>query len=170
MKASITSYTDVISWARKIIAANGSLYTPLTKSDQYIIASALLETKRIEESNLDIETSECTIESLATSIPIEDPHDCDLRSQSLKNPIDTNPSNPSVDEGADLYSPKTNGDRLREQGCLAQKAFDAFLLWADKHPLEKNVMNFATGETCQAAAFAYWLGSPCEDQGQEKEN
>lgn len=151
----ISTSEEILAWAKDTVAGGGTKYTVLSKSEQFAIASYICEgantvggvssSKEIEPKMVE-PPSEGLIDTSAAwaqkSVGEADkPQDTDAKEESI--PIKKGMSRRESLVARGIKSP--------------QAAYEEFLRYAQKHPIEAKVMDFSNGKQSIAAAFAWWL-------------
>ena len=149
----IETDSDVREWAKAVVEANGDMFTPLSKGEQFVIAKFIVvenggcgDRDPSSESDVEPESDTATAEEVHADVPptstTEAPSVCSVS-------VSENPTMQTIQV--------TRSDFLRGSGLDAQQAFDKFLKWCEEHPKEGSVMDFSSGVKSRDAAFAYWL-------------
>ena len=149
----IQTEQDVKEWAMEIVMANGDRFTPLSKSEQFVIAMFIYNTLETVKP-----ASEPTEDCTGPTPPKETAHDAPapVGLDSAKDPVkDITPPQQAQQEPQGIKM--SRGAAFHFAGYSAQKAFDEFLKWSQEHPQEKEVMDFSNGQKSVVAAYSYWL-------------
>lgn len=146
----IQTNEDVLKWAEDMVAANGELFTPLSKGEQFLIAKFIL--------NNQVRESDCTKEENANPVPpLSEVPNNDEHTRSSFNRTAAESTEEAEMPKEKTAIKMTRGAAYHLAGHSAQKAYDEFLSWCKEHPQEGSVMDFFNGQTSVAAAYAYWL-------------
>lgn len=131
----IENETDVRKWAREVVDANGSKFTPLSKAEQLLIAKYICDIADNADGAIKAES--------------ESPKD---DGKSVAEPVSKETTRYTM----------TRGYAYHRAGYTPQQAFDEFLKWGNEHPQDKEVMDFSNGKKSASAAFSYWLNEIIE--------
>lgn len=161
----IETSVDIENWAKEVVQGNGTIFTPLSKQEQFRIASYICDKVESNKPLLDALRPE-------NEAPKDDPISSENEVQGETNTEFIKPclcdevdyqelEGKSITENSDgAESDNAEVRYLFEEtwkGLNAQKVFDEFLNFCSKTKTPTQVMDFSTGKQSVAAVFAYWL-------------
>ena len=162
MAKKIETETDVIEWATAIEKAKGERFTPLSKSEQLVIARYVMAhgpaASERENAPEPLEVSEAKSATQPNDTFGKERSGVFCTPESYGVDRAEN-ADPIFQEGLEFGVGRSvsRGEAYRKIGLDAQQVFDKFLEWGRAHPKETMVMDFMTGRQSIDAAFSYWL-------------
>lgn len=172
----IETSVDIENWAKEVVQGNGTIFTPLSKQEQFRIASYICDKVESNKPLLDAlrPENDVPLDALIPEnespkddpIPVENEVHGETDTKFIKPcPCDEEENQEqgglSIIDNAD-WAESNKAEELPSfeetwKGLNAQKVFDEFLNFCRKTKTPTQVMDFSTGKQSVAAVFAYWL-------------
>lgn len=144
----ITNAEEILAWATQTRDAEGNAHTPLSKSEQLLIAQFILA---MRDHIKKLQSGEQKSTTPPSSTPkAEEP-------TPAKQAVESKPQSDLLVREFAQDRKQTNMEFFKANSIGMQRAYELFLVWQNLDPSNRMVLDKTRDAYVNSAAFAYWL-------------